>query len=110
MTTEWKDLYGDIKEEIPLGVLDLLSKNSHTACFVDANHSGNFLTRSLHTGVLIYVMNVPIICFSNNHNNVDISTFGPEFVEMRIARDLIVALRYKLIFCSVPLDGPSDVM
>ena len=36
--------------------------------------------------------------------------FGYKFVEMRIARDLIIVLHYKSRIFGVPLDGPSDVM
>ena len=60
--------------------------------------------------VFIYVMNAPIIWFSNNHNTADSSMLGSELVAMRIARDLIVALRYKLRMFGVTLDGPSNVM
>ena len=56
-TMDRKGLYGDIKEELPLGIPDTLGKSAHTAFFVDNEHTGNVVTRSLHTGVLIYVMN-----------------------------------------------------
>ena len=69
-----------------------LGMSAHTVCFVDANHYGNVVTRSLHTNVLIYVMNVPIICFSKKQNNVESSMFGSKFVAMHILIDLIVAL------------------
>ena len=41
---------------------------------------------------------------------VESSTFGSEFVAMRIATDLIVSLRYKLRMFGVPLTGPANVM
>ena len=37
------------------------------------------------------------------------STFGSEFVTMRIAKDLAIALRYKLRMFGIPIDGPADV-
>ena len=55
-------------------------------------------------------MNAPIIWFSKKKNTVESSTFGSKFVALRIAQDLIVALRYKLIMFGVPLDGPTYVM
>ena len=78
--------------------------------FVDANHYVNVVTRSSHTYFLIYAMNMTIVCFSKKHNTVKISTFVSEFVEMRIMRDLIVALHYKKRMFVIPLDGTSDVM
>ena len=41
---------------------------------------------------------------------VESSTFGSEFVAMRIVRDLIVVLRYKLRMFGVPFDGPTYTM
>ena len=37
------------------------------------------------------------------------STFGSEFVAMRIAKDLAIALRYKLRMFGIPIDGAADV-
>ena len=81
----------------------LLGKSAHMTCFVDSNHAGNIVTRFSHTGVLIYVMNMPIIWFSNNHYTVDNSMFGSEFVVMWIMIYLILALRYKLRMFGVTL-------
>ena len=55
-------------------------------------------------------MNAPIIWFSKKQNTVESSTFESEFVAMRIARDLIIALCYKLHMFGVPLDGPTDTV
>ena len=63
------------------------------AFFVGANHAGNVVTWRFHTGVLICMMNVPIICFSNKQNTVERSTFVSEFMEMHTARDIILVLR-----------------
>ena len=60
---DWKDFYGDIKEDLPPGMPYPLGNSAHTASFVYANHTGNAVTRSSHTGVFIYVINVPIIWF-----------------------------------------------
>ena len=68
-TTDCKELYGYIKKELPPGILEPLGKNAHTTFFVDSNHYGNVVTRRLHTGVLVYVMNLPIIWLSKKHNN-----------------------------------------
>ena len=40
---------------------------------------------------------------------METSTFGSELVAMRIAKELIVALRYKLRMFGVPIDGPANV-
>ena len=62
-------------------------------------------TRRSHSGVLIFVQNAPIIWFSKQQNAVKSATFGSELVAMRICKDLIVALRYKLRMFGVPIRG-----
>lgn len=47
--------------------------------------------------------------FPNGKNTVESSSFGSEFVALRIAKDLLVALRYKLRMFGVPMDGPANV-
>jgi hypothetical protein len=63
-------------------------------CFVDANHAGDKITRRSQTGFIIYVNNAPIDWFSKKQNTCESSTFGSEFVAMRIATERIKALRY----------------
>jgi hypothetical protein len=50
--------------------------------FVDANHTGNKLTRQFHTGILIYLNRAPVIWFSKAQKTVELSTFGSEFVAL----------------------------
>ena len=38
---------------------------------------------------------------------MEAATFGSEFVALRICKELIVALRYKLRMFGVPIDGPD---
>ena len=47
--------------------------------------------------------------FSKRQNTCESSTYGSELVAMRIARDLILALRIKLKCFGVPIDGPANV-
>ena len=89
---------------------EIMGKSAHTTRFVDANHTGYVVTWRSHKSVLIYVTNALIIWFSKKHTTVDSSTFVSESVAMRIARDLIASLQYKLRAFGVHLDGPSDVM
>jgi hypothetical protein len=79
------------------------------SAFVDANHAGNVATHCSHIGILIYVKNAPIVWFSKQQNTVKGSMFGSEMVALRICRDLIVGLLYKLRMFGVPIDGPANV-
>jgi hypothetical protein len=84
-------------------------KSVIVSSFVDANHAGNVIMRRSHTGILIYVQNAPILWFSKRQNTVKSSSFGSEFVILRTAKDMLVALRYNLQMFGVPIDGPTNV-
>ena len=84
-------------------------KGVKIVCFVNADHAGNVITRRSHTGIVIFVNNAPIIWYLKKQANVESSSFGSEFVVLRTARDMIVSLRYKLLF-GVLLDGPASVL
>ena len=88
---------------------EALAKYVHIICYVDANHAGNLLNMRSHLGVLIYANNTPVIWYSKKHNTVETSSFGSESVALRIATELFEALRYKLIFFGVRMDGPDSI-
>jgi hypothetical protein len=77
--------------------------------FVDANHAGNIVTHCSHTGSIIFVQNAPIIVYSKWQNTVEAATFGGEFVALKICKELVVALHYKLWMFGVPINGPENV-
>ena len=106
---DWKPFYGDVEEELPPRMPEPRGNSVTTSAFVDANHAGNVVTRRSHTGIIIFVGNAPIIWFSKKQNTVESATFGSEFVALRVCKDLIVALRYKLRCFGVPVDGPTNV-
>jgi hypothetical protein len=109
--TDWTEFYGDVKEEMPPQMPEPLGSSINMTAFVDANHAGNVVTRRSHTGIIIYLQNTPIVWHSRRQNStVETSTFGSEFVALRCARDLIVALRYKLRMFGVPIERPTKVL
>jgi len=79
------------------------------ASYVDANHAGNLANRRSHTGILVYVNNALILWYSKRQNTVESSSFGSEFVALRIATELIEALQYKLRMFGVPVEDPTNV-
>jgi hypothetical protein len=106
---DWEQFYGKLEEEIPSGMPTPHGYPVGIFCFVDSNHAGNVVTRRSHTGIIIYVNKAPILWFSKRQNTVETSTFGSEFIAMRIAKEMIVSLRYKLRMFGIPLDGPANV-
>ena len=79
-------------------------------CFVDADHAGNRITRRSHTGVIIFVNMSPIIWYSKRQNTVETSTFGSEYVALRIAVELIESIVYKLCMFGVSIEGAARVL
>ena len=109
-TSEWKEFYGNVAEEIPVDMPTPLGRAVSTTCFVDADHAGNLVTRRSHSGIIIFIQNAPILWYSRRQNTVETSSFGSEFVAMRIAKEMIVGLRYKLRMFGTPVEQPTDIL
>ena len=50
-----------------------------------------------------------VMWLSKKQATIETSVFGSEFVALRIAKDLLMALRYKLRMFGVPITGPANV-
>lgn len=106
---DWRDFYGNVREEDPPHMPPPLGNPVTMACFVDSDHAGNKVTRRSHTGIIIFLQNAPITTFSKKQNTCESSTYGSELVAMRIARDLCSAMRIKLKYFGVPINGPTNM-
>ena len=67
------------------------------------------LTMGSHTGIIIFVNNTPIICYSKLQNTVESSSFGSEFIASQIATEMVEGLMYKIHMFGLAIDGPDDV-
>jgi hypothetical protein len=103
---DWSEYYPDAAEAILKDVPKPRGRAVIVSCFVDADHAGCRVTRRSYAGVIIFVNRAPILWYSKRQNAVESSTFGSEFVAMRIAIDSIEGLRYKIRMMGVPIDGP----
>ena len=104
-----KAMYPDAEEDLPPN--DPLPRGNgiQVNCFVDSDHAGDRITRRSQTGIIIYCNSAPIVWYSKRQNTVETSTFGSEFVALRIASELIASLRYKLRMFGIPVVGPAHV-
>ena len=107
---QWQDFYPDAEEQIPHKMIKPLGNPITVRTHVDANHTGNLANRRSHTGIIIYINNAPIMWYSKRQNTVETSSFGSEFVALRIATELNEALRYKLRTFGIPINGPSEIL
>jgi hypothetical protein len=107
--TQWEDIYSDIKEEIPIDFPVPLGNSVCITVYVDVDHAGNAVTRRSQTGFIIFVNSALIIWYSKKQNTIESSTFGAEFVALRVCTEALIALRYKLCSFGIRIDGPADV-
>ena len=63
-----------------MGMTEQLGKSEHKVCVFDVNHTSNVVFQSLHTVVLIYFINAPIIWLSKNYYTVERCMLGSECV------------------------------
>ena len=61
---------------MPRHITEALGKYVVIKAYVDANHAGNMENRRLHSDIIIYVNNSPIIWYSKRQNTVKASSFG----------------------------------
>jgi hypothetical protein len=107
---DWKDFYGDVTEAIPPKMPQPRGNKVKMTTFVDSDHAGNLATRRSQTGILIFLNKAPVVWYSKRQNTVESSTFGSEFVAMRVATEMVEGLRYKLRMFGIPIDGPTDIL
>ncbi|GFH61944.1 pol protein [Chaetoceros tenuissimus] len=108
-TTYMKKAYPDAVEDLPPNAPVPRGKPLSMYVFVDSDHAGDKVTRRSQTGILLYLNSAPIIWYSKRQATVESSTFGSEFVALRVASELIISMRYKLRMMGVPIEGPTHV-
>ena len=93
---DWLDFYQDAEEAIPPNMPEATGHGVVVTCFLHANHEGNMKDWKSQTCVLIFINKSPIYWYIKSQTTVGASTFGAKFCAMKIAVEIIEALRYKL--------------
>ena len=106
---EWMEFYHDAKEHIPSDAPEPRGRPVQLIVFVDASHACDKLNRRSRTGILMFLNGAPISWLSKKQNSIETSSFGSEFTAMRLAAELVVAMRFKLRMMGIPLAGPAHV-
>ena len=104
-----KEMYPDAKEELPLNAPEPRGNSVQINCFVDSDHAGDKITRRSQTGILLYCNSAPIVWYSKRQSTCETSTFGSEFVALRIATELVISIRYKLRMFGIPIQGEANM-
>ncbi|MGH7955267.1 MAG: hypothetical protein ACREOZ_04830 [Gloeomargaritales cyanobacterium] len=108
INTDWTEYYPDASEIIPPNAVTHRGQPVQINVFCDAAHATDIVTRKSVTGILVYLNSAPIKWYSKRQNTVESSTFGSEFIALKIAVEMVEGLRYKLRMFGVPLDGPAN--
>ena len=106
----WEEFYEVEPEPTPADMPKARGKSVVMTCWVDASHASQRVTMRSHTGIFITLNNAPVAWYSKRQNTVESSTFGSEFVALRVATEMCQAMRYKLRMFGVAIDGPTSVM
>jgi hypothetical protein len=53
--------------------------------------------------------NAPIVWYTKKQITIETSTFGSEFVALKIATEMLRGLSYKLRMMGIPISGPSYI-
>jgi hypothetical protein len=81
--TDWKPMYGDVKEEIPPNAPVTRGKAIDLRLFVDSDHAGEHFRCRSRTGFVICLNMAPIVWISKRQPTAKSSVFGAEFVAMK---------------------------
>ena len=65
---DWNEFYGEIKEEGPPRMPELLAAPVKMLTFVDLDHAGNVVTRRSHSGYFVFIQNALMYSFSKKQN------------------------------------------
>jgi hypothetical protein len=106
----WSEQYPDAGETPQYAMPEPLGKMVKITAFCDASHADRLVTRRSTTGIFIFVNSTPIQWYSKRYNTVENSTYGSEFVAMRITTEMLLALRTQIRMLSVPLDGVAVLL
>jgi len=107
-TGDWTDFYPNAVDELPLHMPEphgfpLISHVLSMPITPETSLQDGHNQESSYSLTRLPSYGIP------NVNTVESSTFGSEFIALRIATDLIVSLRYKLRMFGMPLTGPANV-
>ena len=88
---------------------NLYGKAVQVNVFADAAQADDFITHRSTTNIILFVNGTPIQWYSKRQNTVESSTYGSEFVAMRIATELTIGLRNDLYTLGFPIYGPANL-
>jgi hypothetical protein len=97
------------EEELPPNMPEPQGNGFTINAKVDADHAADTTSRRSRTGFLVYLDCSLVYWMSKKQASVESSSFGSEFVAMKMCCEYIRGLRYKLRMMEIPCDGPAYI-
>jgi hypothetical protein len=93
-------------EELPPNVPEPRGQGFVISSKVDADRASDSVTRRSRTGFLVWIN-----CYflSKKQTSVETSSFGSQFVAMKLCCEYLRGLRYKLRIMRIPVNGPCYI-
>ena len=99
----------ETKEELPPNMPEPRGIGFVMRAYVDADHAADSMTRKSRTGFLVFLNNAPIYWMSKKQTSVETSSFGSEFIAMKLCTEYVRGLRYKLRMLGISCEEPTYV-
>ena len=107
---DWTNtVYGSCSEDKPPNTKEPRGYGFKIRAYVDSDHAGDSVTRRSRTGFIVYLNSSPIFWTSKKQTSIETSSFGSEFIAMKVCCEYLRGLRYKLRMMAIPCDFPSYV-
>jgi hypothetical protein len=102
-------VHGDVKEIIPMDILEPKGKYVTLSHYFDANLYHDMVTGRSITAILHFLNQTLMDLYLNKQATVETATFGSEFIAARTTIDQIVDLRMTLCYLGIPIREKSYV-
>jgi hypothetical protein len=103
-------VYGDVKEIIPMDILEPKGKYVTLSHYFNANLYHDMVTGRLVTAILHFLNQTPMDWYSKKQATVETATFGSEFIAARTTINQIVDLPRTLCYLGIPIQEKSYVL
>ena len=93
----WTEFYGNTKDEIPQNAPEESGLPFRKNVFLGADHGVERMMCRLHKRIILLQNKDPVVWCDKWKNTVELSTFGSESVALRMTKEIIHSICYKLI-------------
>ena len=97
------------KETLPPNMPEPRGLGFIMRALVDADHATDSMTRKSRTGFLVFLNSAPIYWMSKKQTSVETSSFGSEFIAMKLCCEYVRGLRYKLRMMGISCEEPTYI-